>query len=298
MPEPEPAASAPADVRPVPITTLLIAANIAIFAVELAIARDPMDAVFFTKRSASIAIMATGGNYWLATVHESRWETLLTSCFVHGGLLHLIFNMVAMRQIGPIVERIVGPARMLPLYLIAGFVGSFLSTFVHVMRGSDSVGVGASGAICGLIAAALVIGYRVEGRDSPMLKVMARWLLTILAIGLVPGIDGMAHGGGMIAGGVIAFLWRRGFTYSAARRTLVLGACVLVVCLTGARVAYFDLTDAYAKYTLDDRTFIAEKALENGDCALARSAIAAAKRLAPDTPKTVHVAERVIELCP
>src|SRR5262249_41625383 len=151
-----------------------------------------------------------------------------------------------------------------PLYLISGFVGAFLSTFVHLMRGSDGVGVGASGAICGLIAAALVIGYRVEGKDSPMLKAMARWLATIVVIGLVLGIDGVAHAGGAIAGGVIAFLWRRGFTYSATRRALVLGACGLAVLGAGARVAWFDLTQPYAAYTLADRVGFAGDALATG----------------------------------
>lgn len=300
VPEPRPQ-QAPAAREPAPfapITTLIIALNIVVFVAELVLSHDVRDLVFFSTAKGEHALLQTGGNYWWATIHEGRYETLLSSCFVHGGLLHIGFNMVALRQVGPFVERVAGPARLLPLYLLSGIVGSFVSTFYHVMRGVDNIGVGASGAVCGLIGAALVIGYRVQGKDSPILRAMASWLGTILLIGLIPGIDGVAHAGGAGAGAVIALLWRRGFVYSTARRWVVYALCALVLVATTARVAIADLTVPFATYTFSQRLEVVDLALRDGDCATARGALRAAKRLLPEAPEITAEERLINRVCP
>ena len=71
--------------------------------------------------------LALGASYSLATVGEGRWETLVTACFLHAASLHLGFNMLALWQAGPLVERAVGSARMAPMYLVAGAFGNLLS---------------------------------------------------------------------------------------------------------------------------------------------------------------------------
>lgn len=277
---------------------MLIVLNVAVFVVELILLGDFKDVIFFTKQSAGFAMLATGGNYWLATIREGRFETLVSSCFVHAGLLHLGFNMAALRQVGPFVERAVGSARMLPAYLISGFVGSFVSTFVHVMRGHDSVGVGASGAVCGLIGMALVIGWRVQGKNSPILRAMASWLVTIFVLGaLVSGIDNSAHAGGAIGGAVIALLWRRGIVYTTLRKWIVLGLCSIVLVATAARVVYFDLQVPYATYTFDDRLKAARNATIEGDCKNAHASIEAARRLSPTDPHVAVIQEEIAVRC-
>jgi rhomboid protease GluP len=276
-----------------PTTLVLIVLNVLVFFVQLAIARGG----FVTMTAA--ALLGTGGNYWSATLHEGRGETLLTSCFVHAGLMHIGFNMVALRQIGPFVEKVAGGARMLPLYLISGVVGAFGSTFVHTLFSrSDNIGVGASGAICGLIGAALVIGWRVEGKNSPIVRGMARWLGTILLIGLLPGIDGSAHVFGAASGAVIAMLWRRGYVYSTFRRALVYGLSVAVVAAAGGLVVLHDLRDPYAMLTASDRLEVAQAALDRGDCVLARDAVVAAHRLIPHAKETNDAVAIVDNTCP
>jgi rhomboid protease GluP len=272
---------------------VIIALNVLVFLAQIAIARGGL------FQMTAGALLGTGGNYWSATLHEGRFETLLTSCFVHAGLLHIGFNMVALRQIGPFVEKIAGGARMLPLYLISGLVGAFGSTFVHtVFSRADGIGVGASGAICGLIGAALVIGWRVEGKGSPIVRGMARWLGTILFIGLLPGIDGSAHFFGAVSGAVIAMLWRRGHVYSALKRAVVYGLSTAALGATVALVVLHDLRDPYAMSTASERVDIAQAALDRGDCVEARRAVLAAQRLTPNAegmPKAVAIVDHA---CP
>lgn len=276
-----------------PMTMWLIALNALVFAVQLALAQGGL----FSMTSG--ALLGTGGNYWSATLHEGRLETLLTSCFVHAGLLHIGFNMVALWQIGPFVEKVAGAARMLPLYLVSGIVGAFGSTFVHtVAQRSDGVGVGASGAICGLVGAALVVGWRVEGRKSPIVRAMARWLGTILLIGLLPGIDGSAHFFGALSGAVIAMLWRRGHVYSAFGRGLAYAACGALMAASGGLVVLHDLRDPYAMSTAQDRLGLAQAALDGGNCAGARDAVLAARRLVPSAKEVAAAVAIVDGACP
>jgi rhomboid protease GluP len=288
----------PSFFRDAPVTAMLIVANVVVFLIEIAYAlrAHELPGIFSMPLS---ALLATGGNYSVATVREVRVETLLASCFVHGGLLHIGFNMMALRNVGTLVERIVGPARMLPMYLLSGVVGAFASSFWHWAMGRALVSVGASGAICGLIGAALVVGWRVEGRDSPLVRGTARWLVSILVIGFLPGvgIDNAAHIGGAVAGAVIAMLWRRGLVYGTGRKVAWIGASVLFVLAAGARVVERDLRDPYATLMVADRINVAMGALEAGDCAVARTAIGRAARLTPDAPEVLDGRQAVAQAC-
>lgn len=287
-----------------PWTGILIVLNIAVFLIEIAIwfldggtADHIGDLVWGMP---SIALLATGGNYWSATIHEMRIETLLTCCFVHGGLLHIGFNMVALRQIGPFVERTVGAARMVPLYLIGGFVSSFASTFYNFgIRQQESISVGASGAICALIGAALVIGGRVEGKSSPIMWAMVRWLGMTVFIGFaLRGVDNAAHIGGAIGGAVIALLWRRGLRYSDLRRNLVLGASTLITLAAIGVVIARDVRDPLALMMADDRREAARTLLfQHHDCKGALEMARGAKRLLPKDPETLVTAQTIEENC-
>ncbi|HLK38038.1 MAG TPA: rhomboid family intramembrane serine protease, partial [Polyangiaceae bacterium] len=106
-----------------PVTLALLALNVAIFFVE--VAGSPGRGVMGPFDSAQL--LRLGAIYPLATIGENRWETLITSCFLHGGLVHLGVNMVALWWAGPIFERAVGPARMATMYLTAGAFGGSLS---------------------------------------------------------------------------------------------------------------------------------------------------------------------------
>src|SRR5262249_33425913 len=135
-----------------------------------------------------------------------QWWRLLSSCFVHIGLLHLGMNLYALHVIGRNVEWMFGHARFLALYLLAGIGGSCAALAVN-----PGGGAGASGALCGLIAAEAVWLLFYRGLLPPRL-VSEQWrglIITgvlITVISMLPGISGAGHLGGAVTGAVAAVL--------------------------------------------------------------------------------------------
>jgi rhomboid protease GluP len=274
-----------------PVTRALITLNVAVFLMEAAIARS------FSELPSRLAL-ELGASYGMATVGETRWETLVTACFLHAGLLHVGFNMVALWQAGPLVERAVGSARMVVMYLIAGVAGNLLSVAFGWVQHSGSFTVGASGAISGVIAAALVVGWRVQGWSGPLTQAMARWLGFVVVFGVLSNFDGSrvdnaAHLGGALAGAAIAALWRWSARYSPAATGAVVAACtaVLVGCI--GMVAFRDRTDPFATMNLRERSDFTTDALADGRCGDAQAGLLAVERLrarmAPVTSLRNHV---------
>jgi rhomboid protease GluP len=140
-------------------------------------------------------------------VAAGEWWRLVTVTLVHGGLLHLAFNMYALWIVGPIIESLYGVPRFLGIYLLTAAAGSAAS---YVFTDAP-VAVGASGAVFGLFGT-LLVADRVH---KPMLTRSARNLTMqigmLIAINLVlgfsiPGIDNAAHIGGLLAGAWLGFL--------------------------------------------------------------------------------------------
>jgi membrane associated rhomboid family serine protease len=281
-----------------PVTRALIALNVAVFAVQLVITRFTSLMRFPTHEE-----LAFGASYSLATIGESRWETLVTACFLHGGLLHLGFNMLALWQAGPLVERAVGSARMAPMYLVAGASGNLLSVAEAWLTRTAQLVVGASGAISGVVAAALVVGWRVQGWRGPLTQAMARWLVLILAFGVFANINGgnisnAAHAGGAIAGAAIAATWRRGYRYSTSATSAILSACTIVVVGCIAAVAARDRTDPFATMTLQERSEFTHEALAEGRCNDAWDGLRAVERLRAKMAPVTSLRNQVQAVCP
>ena len=132
---------------------------------------------------------------------------LLTSCFLHIGLVHLAFNSYALWVLGNDVERRFGYARFLALYLLAGVSGSVASFLAN-----DSLSAGASGAIFGLIGAITIyfIVYRQQfGRWGRRRLVNLGGVIALnLFFGLTnPSIDNLAHIGGLLAGALLGWAY-------------------------------------------------------------------------------------------
>jgi membrane associated rhomboid family serine protease len=128
---------------------------------------------------------------------------MITSIFTHGGILHLLLNMYTLFIFGSGLERLLGRWRYLALYLISGLGGS-----VAVVLLGDPLGavVGASGAIFGLMGAYFIINRHLGGSSVQLLILVG----INLAYGFfVPGISWQAHVGGLIAGGLVAFVYVR-----------------------------------------------------------------------------------------
>jgi rhomboid protease GluP len=135
----------------------------------------------------------TGGAAW----GLGWWWTLLTANYLHGGLLHIFFNMMWVRNLAPAATEVYGPARTFVLFNISGAAGFYLS---NVMSGAPTIG--ASGGIFGLLAALIVYGRR-RG-NSMMSAQLWQWALILAFFGFImPGVNNWAHGGGF-AGGWIA----------------------------------------------------------------------------------------------
>ena len=135
-------------------------------------------------------------------VKNGEYYRLLTSMFLHSGLLHLFFNMYALYIIGPQVESFFFFFFYLIIYLLSGISGSLLSVAFNV----NTVSVGASGAIFGLFGALLYFGYNYRGYLGNVIKSQ---ILPVVIINLIfgfisTGVDVAGHIGGLIGGIIVS----------------------------------------------------------------------------------------------
>ena len=138
----------------------------------------------------------TGGLAW----QLGWWWTMFTAIYLHGGLLHIVFNVMWIRNLGPVAIDVYGPARTFVLFTVAGAFGFLLSNSF-----SPAPSIGASGSIFGLLAALIVYGNR-RG-SSLMSQQLWQWAIVLFVFGLVmPGVNNWAHGGGFVAGWIGAHL--------------------------------------------------------------------------------------------
>jgi rhomboid protease GluP len=150
--------------------------------------------LFIFGASGSIPVFAAG-----------RWWTVLTAGWLHGGIIHILFNMMALRQVAPAIAEMYGASRMVIIYTIGGVAGFTASTvFSQIFAGIPLLGrgqftVGASASILGLIGALVYYGRRT---GSSLIREQARsWLVMLVIMGLfLPNIDNWAHLGGFAGG--------------------------------------------------------------------------------------------------
>ena len=127
---------------------------------------------------------------------------LLTCAFLHGGLMHIAFNMYALKVIGSEVEYAYGKKKYLFIYLFSVLGGSLFSYLFN----ANGISVGASGAIFGLFGAMLIFGFKNRkniGKEY-MMSIFKVVLINILIGVTISNIDNFAHIGGLIFGGVLA----------------------------------------------------------------------------------------------
>jgi rhomboid protease GluP len=130
-------------------------------------------------------------------LQEHQWWRLVTAMFLHGGLIHIGFNMMTLMQIGPALEELYGSARYLFLYVITGALGFLASSLM------GHFSVGASGALLGLIGAMLAVTTKRGG--SFMRDLRSRLITSVAILFLIGfwgsfGIDNSAHMGGFAIG--------------------------------------------------------------------------------------------------
>jgi rhomboid protease GluP len=132
-----------------------------------------------------------------------RFWSLISASFLHGSILHIIFNMMALAQLGPFVLREFGASRFLNIYILAG-VGGYLASLIFGVRFT----IGASASICGLIGAIIYYGKSRGGYyGEAIYKQAIGWVIGLAVFGIIiSGINNWAHGGGILSGILIAFL--------------------------------------------------------------------------------------------
>ena len=160
----------------------------------------------------------SGNNYLLFVAGtgaflSDEWWRLVCPVFLHGGLMHILFNTFIFVQIGPLLESEYGKEKFFVLYLWCGVLGFVASVILRFWLHGPTPGgfvntIGASGAIFGLVGAALVYGARRGGPFGQQLRsTMTRWAIYFaIWTFLIPGIDAYAHFGGMAAGAAFAAL--------------------------------------------------------------------------------------------
>jgi len=204
------------------VTKALVGINVAVFMINLAqgasLSRNA-GSLFFDGALIGRAFDGEG----LIGVAEGEWWRLLTAAFLHGGLIHLGMNMLMLWWIGSPMEESLGRVRFLALYLVAGLAGSAGA----LLFTPNAITVGASGAIFGILGAALVFerqrNYVLGGSALSII------ILNLVFTFAVPNISVGGHLGGLAGGALSALaLSRFGTTHASYGRPGVVGVVGLV----------------------------------------------------------------------
>lgn len=200
---------------PLPVVSYaLIAVNVAVFLIQML---SPS-----VQQQLSLWPVAVAGH--------GEYYRLITSAFVHYGLLHIMFNMYALYVLGPDLEQHLGRGRFAALYGLSALGGSVL---VYLFSPLNAATAGASGAIFGLFAATLVASRR--------LNLDVRWLVGLIVVNLamtflVPGISWQGHVGGLVTGGLLTAAYV--YAPSPRRRLIGVGASLGMLLLFVVLIAW------------------------------------------------------------
>jgi len=212
--------------------------------------------IFFVMVCAGINVFEPDGESmirWGANVRtltlDGQWWRLVSNCFLHFGVFHLLLNMYALFYIGFLLEPYLGKARFLAAYLLTGITASLLSLWWH----DFSISAGASGAIFGMYGvflAMLTSDFIERSMRNGLLSSIGIFVVYNLVYGLKGGIDNAAHIGGLLGGIVIGYAYIPGLKkpghlifkkFTVLAVSLVILACSAVVYLGMAksdRLAY------------------------------------------------------------
>ncbi|MDT8316677.1 MAG: rhomboid family intramembrane serine protease [bacterium] len=185
------------------IVTQIIYANVIFYVLsiiiipsQLSLSASPFS--FLSPSNNSLLLLGATGT--VPIDRFGRWWSLVTAAYLHGSLLHIIFNMMALKQVGALLVSEYGAGRMFVIYTLGSVAGYLLSYIAGV-----PFTIGASGAVCALIGAGLYYGKSRGGvYGQRIFKDLYSWVIILALFGfIVPGINNWAHGGG-VAGGIAA----------------------------------------------------------------------------------------------
>jgi rhomboid protease GluP len=222
----------------------IIAINVGMYILSIlfnpkAAGLSPNPLTFLSPAGSSLELLGATG---LVPIHDyHRYWTLISANYLHGGILHIFFNMVALRQLASIVGREFGFYRMFTIYTLSGVFGYWVSYMFGVFWT-----IGASASVCGLVGAILYYGKSRGGvYGKALYKQISMWVVFLFLFGfMVPGINNWGHGGGIIAGIGLGFLLgykekrRENFFHKSLAGTCILVTLIVLVWAVGTAVFY------------------------------------------------------------
>ena len=214
----------------------VIAINAAIYVLSLLLFPQGMSMgmnplTMLAPSGKSLLLLGATGTYPIDVM--GRWWSVISANFLHGSILHIVFNMIAFRQIAPLIIREFGAYRTLIIYLAGGMFGFVVSYFARVY-----MTIGASAAVCSLIGAGLFYGKNRGGTyGQAIFRQIGGWVVGLFIFGLlVPGINNWGHGGGLIGGALIGLL--AGYNEKAKESFAHKAVALACVVLTGITLIY------------------------------------------------------------
>ena len=194
-------------------STLVIGICVVIFVVELAIAPGGVGTrLGFGFLSPDFEVAIRLGASGAPIVFEyGRWWTILSAGWLHGGLLHIGFNMFWVHQLGPAMARLYGTGRAAIIYLVSSALGFLVTSALPVFAPwvpltHRGVTLGASAAVFGWLGALLCYSRRTGSRMF-LRQVLGMAIPLVLFGLLIPGIDNWAHLGGLAGGYLLASMY-------------------------------------------------------------------------------------------
>lgn len=177
------------------ITYILIAVNLMIYALTAYLSGNIVDS--------DTNVLVFLGAKVNELINAGEYYRLVSCMFLHGGAMHVGLNMYSLYALGPFVENVYGKVRYTIIYFLAGLVSSLFSYMF-----SPNISVGASGAIFGLLGAALVFAVKMKDRIR---KGFIMNILSVIVINLVigfsiPNVDNFGHLGGLLGGMISSFV--------------------------------------------------------------------------------------------
>ena len=251
------------------VTIAMIAINALVF-LAMTLSGGSTNTEVLLNFGAKESYLIRSGEYW----------RLITPMFLHIGIVHFLFNNLAIYYLGRVTEKIFGSVRFLLIYLGSGIAGNLIS----MILAPDNIAAGASGAVYGIFGALLYFGYCYP---KLFFATVGRDIITILVLNIiigftVPNIDFYAHFGGLIGGFLVAALAHLPSGRVKRRIWLTLLAAVLVIGLGAASVSAIqaDNTGGSAAIYL-----VGQKALQKGDIEKAEEIFSFLVEKYPDEPQ-------------
>ena len=203
----------------------IIVVNMLFYIFSLILTRDHSFSInplsFLAPGETSLLLLGATGT--VPVDKYGRFWTFLTANYLHGGILHIAFNLMAFRQIAPWVSLEYGASRMFTIYTIGGVVGYIISYLAGI-----PLTIGASAAICALIGSLLYYGKSKGGTYGTLVyREVVGWVVSLFLFGfMMPGINNWAHGGGIISGILLGIL----LGYVEKRRETLLHKVLAIAC--------------------------------------------------------------------